>query len=289
MKLRLVFLFLTFPFLLSAQTKKHKKKPVHHTIAPKTAMQEFYSSRKLSPDSAATPYLYYQVYDWIGTGYKYSGETRKGIDCSGFVSEMYKKVYCIPLSGGSRDIWTVVSPVEKNELKEGDILFFKIKKGQISHVGIYLGNNKFAHASVHSGVIVSDLDEEYYKRSFFKGGRMGAGKSNAEKAKAIAGNEKAIEKKIAANPQKKTGGSAAAKTTDDKLAVKKSANKKAADNQQKKTTGTTAGAKSTEKSTAAPKPAAPVQKPAAKKPAAKPADNKVKLENTGAKKADTKK
>ena len=51
---------------------------------------------------------------------------------------------------------------------EGDILFFKIKKGQISHVGVYLGNNTFAHASVHSGVIISDLDEDYYKKYFFK-------------------------------------------------------------------------------------------------------------------------
>lgn len=176
MNIRLLILFLCVPFLLSAQTKKHKKKPAataHKTAAvKKSGMHEFYAARKLSPDSAATPYLYYQVYDWIGTHYKYSGESKKGVDCSGFVSKMYKDAYCINISGGSRDIWTVVSPVEKKDLLEGDILFFKIRKGQISHVGIYLGNNKFAHASVHSGVIVSDLDEDYYKRYFFKGGRI---------------------------------------------------------------------------------------------------------------------
>jgi lipoprotein Spr len=85
---------------------------------------------------------------------------------------MYKDVYCIQLSGGSRDIYPLVIPVEKSDLQEGDILFFKIKKGQISHVGVYLGNNKFAHAAVNGGVIVSDLDEDYYKRYFYKGGRM---------------------------------------------------------------------------------------------------------------------
>ena len=136
------------------------------------SLRQFYLSKKLSVDSAATPYLYYQVYEWLGTRYKYAGESRSGIDCSGFVAEMYRNVYCIQLNGGSRDIYPLTTPVEKNELKEGDILFFKIKKGQISHVGVYLGNNKFAHASVKAGVIISDLDEDYYKRYFYKGGRI---------------------------------------------------------------------------------------------------------------------
>lgn len=140
--------------------------------ATQDKVESFFQSCSLPVDSAVTPYLYYKVYEWLGTKYKYAGETRAGIDCSGFVSEMYKQVYCITLNGGSRDIYPVTNPVEKNELKEGDLLFFKIKQGQISHVGIYLGNNKFAHASVKSGVIISDLDEEYYKRYFYKGGRI---------------------------------------------------------------------------------------------------------------------
>ena len=138
----------------------------------KPGMDVFYASCCLKPDSAITPYLYYQVYDWVGTRYKYSGNSKKGIDCSGFVSEMYRNTYCINLNGSSGSIYTQVKPVEKVELKEGDILFFKIRKKQISHVGVYLGNNKFAHASVHSGVIVSDLDEAYYKKYFYKGGRL---------------------------------------------------------------------------------------------------------------------
>ena len=138
----------------------------------KPCMGEFYASCSLKPDSALNPYLYYQVYDWLGTRYKYSGNSKKGIDCSGFVSEMYRNTYCIHLNGSSGSIFTQVTPVEKVELREGDILFFKIRKKQISHVGVYLGNNKFAHASVHSGVIVSDLDEAYYKKYFYKGRRL---------------------------------------------------------------------------------------------------------------------
>ena len=150
-----------------AKTKRHSKPKVQ-----KQSLEKIFALNELAPDAACSPHLYYQVYDWIGTRYKYSGSSKSGIDCSGFVSEMYKNTYCINLTGGSRDIWQTVKPVEKCDLQEGDILFFKIKKGQISHVGIYLGNNKFAHASVHSGVILSDLNEDYYTKYFYKGGRV---------------------------------------------------------------------------------------------------------------------
>lgn len=169
MKIRITLILFLLPFLLCAQTKKQKRKKAK---AERQAFEQYYSQYCLKPDSAINPYLYYQVYQWVGTHYKYSGDTKKGIDCSGFVCEMYQTVYCTPLAGGSCDIWTKVIPVEKKDLIEGDILFFKIKKGKISHVGIYLGNNKFAHASVHSGVIISDLNEDYYKKSFYKGGRV---------------------------------------------------------------------------------------------------------------------
>ncbi|MDQ3048077.1 MAG: NlpC/P60 family protein [Bacteroidota bacterium] len=137
-----------------------------------SGLEAYFAAYDLHADSACTPYLFHKVYEWKGTRYKYAGKTKKGIDCSGFVSELYRQAYCIELHGGSKDLWPLVHPVEREELREGDILFFKIRKGQISHVGVYLGNNKFAHASVHSGVIISGLEEDYYKKYFFKGGRM---------------------------------------------------------------------------------------------------------------------
>ena len=170
MKIQFTLLLFMLPLLLFSQTKKHKHKQKQKL--QKLSYEQFYSANYLKPDSAISPYLYLQVYNWVGTCYRYSGDTKKGIDCSGFVAEIYKNVYCIDLPGSSRAIWTTVSPIEKKDLKEGDILFFKIRKGQISHVGIYLGNNKFAHASVKTGVIISDLDEVYYKKYFYKGGRV---------------------------------------------------------------------------------------------------------------------
>ena len=170
MKLKLILLLLLMPLLVGAQTRRHKHKT--KIQKEKQAFDAYYATYKLVPDSAATPYLYYQVYDWIGTRYRFSGKTQKGIDCSGFVGEMYNTVYCTAIARSSSDIWTQVKPIEKNDLQEGDILFFKIKKGKISHVGIYLGHNKFAHASVAEGVVINDLDEAYYKKYFFKGGRI---------------------------------------------------------------------------------------------------------------------
>ena len=115
--------------------------------------------------------LFHFVYDWIGTPYRFGGSSRKGIDCSAFTKQLYSEVFKTTIRRNSRDIFSMVSPVGKDDLKEGDLVFFKIHSRSISHVGIYLGNNRFAHASSR-GVAISSLDEAYYSRYFYKGGRM---------------------------------------------------------------------------------------------------------------------
>ena len=115
--------------------------------------------------------LFHFVYDWIGTPYRFGGSSRRGIDCSAFTKELYSQVFNMDIERSSRDIFSMVSPVRKDDLKEGDLVFFKIHSRRISHVGIYLGNNKFAHASSR-GVAISSLDDAYYSRYFYRGGRM---------------------------------------------------------------------------------------------------------------------
>lgn len=83
-----------------------------------------------------------------------------------------KDSYRILLTGSAKDIYRKIKPIKKTELREGDLVFFKIKKGKISHVGIYLGQNKFAHASTKSGVTISDLSEPYYSKYFYQAGRI---------------------------------------------------------------------------------------------------------------------
>ncbi len=135
-------------------------------------LKKFYTEKNIVFDSILNVSLYALSYDWMGTRYRYSGSNKKGIDCSGFTKNIYKEIYCKELQGGSTDLYAISTPIEKSNLKEGDMVFFKIKKGRISHVGVYLRNNKFVHASVKGGVMINDLDEAYYKKYFFKGGRL---------------------------------------------------------------------------------------------------------------------
>jgi lipoprotein Spr len=116
--------------------------------------------------------LYETITNWLGTPYVYSGKSENGIDCSGFVTMLYNKVYNIPLCGNSSDLYQKVILIKRKDLHEGDLVFFRIHKRKISHVGIYIGSNKFAHASRTNGVIISDLDEPYYKKYFVKGGKV---------------------------------------------------------------------------------------------------------------------
>ena len=115
--------------------------------------------------------LFHFVYDWIGTPYHFGGSSRKGIDCSAFTKELYSEVFNLDIKRNSRDIFSMVNPVNKDELKEGDLVFFKIHSRRISHVGIYLGGGRFAHASSR-GVAISSLDDDYYSRYFYRGGRL---------------------------------------------------------------------------------------------------------------------
>jgi lipoprotein Spr len=148
---------------------------IEKSIKRKASQEEAFSflcAHQIEPDSCHID-LYNTVYEWIGTRYKYSGKKGKGgLDCSGFAKIIYKDVYQKELKGGSADIFPKTYALNKNQLEVGDLVFFKIRKNRISHVGIYLGNNKFAHAAVKGGVRIDSLDSPYYKKTFYKGGRL---------------------------------------------------------------------------------------------------------------------
>ena len=116
--------------------------------------------------------LYSSIEKWLGTPYRYAGKSLEGIDCSSFVNRIYETVYCCILTGNSAEIAQQVTKLPKENLREGDLVFFKINKRNISHVGVYLGDDKFAHASTSKGVIISDLNSPYYRKYFVKAGRI---------------------------------------------------------------------------------------------------------------------
>lgn len=135
-------------------------------------MVRFFKEKGLSLDSANNIALYDASCTWLGVPYRYGVCTPTGTDCSGFTKWIYRNVYKIELSGGSADIYSKVKKVDDADRKEGDLVFFRISKGRISHVGVYLQNDYFIHASTQLGVIISSLNEPYYKKYYTGAGRV---------------------------------------------------------------------------------------------------------------------
>jgi len=139
-----------------------------------SAIDTFFSKYNISIRSSDYPELYYEIYRWYRTCYRYGGNSKKGIDCSHFVNMLYEKIYGKKLNSSSGSIYAQCKPVKggMDEAQEGDLVFFKIKKKRISHIAIYLQNGLFAHATTQAGVIISSITEPYYKRHFYKVGRL---------------------------------------------------------------------------------------------------------------------
>lgn len=110
---------------------------------------------------------------WLGTPYLWGGCSQYGIDCSCLIKNIYKDVFDVSLDRISFMIFeNNVMLINKNELRAGDLLAFEMDDAGISHVGIYINDNKFVHASLSKGVIISSLDNNYYKSRFISGGRV---------------------------------------------------------------------------------------------------------------------
>jgi lipoprotein Spr len=109
--------------------------------------------------------------DWYGTKYRLGGTTKKGIDCSAFSQYLFAAVFGISLPRTAREQYKMTNRISRTELKEGDLIFFNTRGG-VSHVGVYLQNNKFVHASTSEGVAISDIFDSYWVRRFIGVGRL---------------------------------------------------------------------------------------------------------------------
>lgn len=129
---------------------------------------------RISDTDGAIP-LYAESSLWLGVPYRYGGTDKRGIDCSGFVCEVFYRVYGKHLERSSEGQARLnVDDVSKRALLPGDLVFFGTgrRSKKINHVGIFLKDGYFIHASTSQGVIVSRLGEEYYLRHWVKGGRV---------------------------------------------------------------------------------------------------------------------
>ena len=115
--------------------------------------------------------LYSQLKEWRRTKYKLGGLTKKGIDCSGLVYVTFRTKFGIKLPRTTEFQVKVGKGINKYQLRPGDLVFFKT--GVFTrHVGIYIENNKFIHASTSKGVTLSSLDNYYWSKKYWKSVRV---------------------------------------------------------------------------------------------------------------------
>lgn len=148
-------------FLSSCGTRKHAVKPSEKAAKAADAMAALKSRD-----------LYRFITDWTGVKYKLGGLDKSGIDCSGFALLLQKNIYNKTMPRRSKDQADAVRKINQNNLQEGDLIFFSFGGNEVDHVGVYLNNNFFVHASTTRGVIVDDLSLPVYQNAIVKTGSL---------------------------------------------------------------------------------------------------------------------
>lgn len=106
--------------------------------------------------------------DWVGTRYRLGGQSKLGIDCSAFTQVAFQQAFGIHLPRTTTEQRRLGKKINKSALEEGDLVFFRKNR----HVGIYVGNNMFMHASTKKGVMLSSLSDKYWQRNYVQSRRI---------------------------------------------------------------------------------------------------------------------
>jgi len=144
-------LLIAFLFVLSTGCTTLSKPPV--AVAPNS--------------DTVTQLLYQQHNDWRGTPYRLGGSSKRGIDCSAFTQVTYRQQFGLPLPRTTEQQAEYGQQVSRSEMVSGDLVLFKTGFS-VRHVGIYVGNGQFLHASTSRGVMISRLDNPYWKKHYWK-------------------------------------------------------------------------------------------------------------------------
>ena len=140
---------------------------------PAGKMQKKYAELLDVPANRITNKDLYEFIDkWLNTKYQYGAQQNTGIDCSGFTQLLYGSVFNKKIARTSESQYNASKHINsKNNLQEGDLVFFTTIKGKkISHVGVYLQNDRFINAT-SKGVVISDMKTKYWDERFVAGGK----------------------------------------------------------------------------------------------------------------------
>jgi len=148
--------------------------PSEATINPTEFIRKFDNLKKLSRALTPREKVLFEIITYLDTPYKYGGVTKKGIDCSAFTQQVYRKSIGVNLPRTARGQYRVGQIIgKKSKLKFGDLIYFDTQKGVYpGHVGIYIGDSLFAHASSSQGVTISSLSNSYYKSHYIGAKRV---------------------------------------------------------------------------------------------------------------------
>lgn len=132
-----------------------------------------YTSNTLTPNkrNAMLQDLHNFYYDWKGTPYQYGGTSREGIDCSAFVFQAIKDTFRRKMPRTTKEQLKMGNYVSKSTLRVGDVVFFKTGRNS-RHVGIYLEDGRFLHVSTSKGVMISNLEQGYWRDHYWTARRV---------------------------------------------------------------------------------------------------------------------
>ncbi len=165
---KILYLSLTIVFAILFMTSCSTSKSISGDDAYKTSLEN------VDEISKSDKKLIKEAEKWLGTKYKYGGHSRQGTDCSGFVMEVYLSTYNFKLPRSSKEQQKFCKLIKKSQLRIGDLVFFATgkNKNKVSHVGLYIGDGTFIHASSSKGVVKSQLSQSYYQRTYHSSGRV---------------------------------------------------------------------------------------------------------------------
>jgi hypothetical protein len=164
---------------LKGNAALNAKKPVEKNFI--TSLNKFLNLKYANmlgvlPQVITNDLLYDFIDEWYGTRYRLGGTDKRGIDCSAFVQRLYARVFNVSLFRTAAEQFSLCHSIwNKEDLEEGDLVFFNIRTKRISHVGIYLMNGYFVHSCSSQGVIISKLSDAYWKKYYAGAGRVPKG------------------------------------------------------------------------------------------------------------------